>query len=238
MARPERLGGIVAVAALGWLYLVRVNAQMIMPAVAPGLAEQLFAAFAMWSVMMVAMMLPSELPAAAMFEDLSRRRDPGTSATLFYAAGYGAAWIGYSALAAAGQVALSRALLLTPMLESASRPLSAIILLAAGAFQFTSFKEACLTKCRAPLGFFLAEWRDGRSGALALGFKHGGYCVGCCWALMALMLVVGAMNLVWMAVLTLIVLGEKLTPARWRFHQIAGVAFMAWGLALLLRTGM
>ena len=244
-SRLHALSGVAAVAALSWLYLVRMNeymfdgdshmAHMTMSAMAPGLLEQLFSAFIMWSVMMVAMMLPTELPAAAMFEALARRRSlhaHSASATMFYGAGYAGAWVGYSAVAAMGQVALSRALLLTPMLQSANITLSAVILLAAGAFQFTSLKDACLTKCRSPLGFFLAEWRDGKAGALTLGFRHGSYCVGCCWALMAVMFVVGAMNLLWMAVLTLFVLGEKLAPARWRIRQLAGVALLLWGLAI------
>ncbi len=233
-SRLFTLGGFAAVTALCWLYLVRMNVgmtHMIQPAAAPGASEQLLSGFIMWSVMMVAMMLPSELPAAAMFVGLSRRRNSQAHA-LYYGAGYSMAWIGYSAAAAVGQVALSRAMLLTPMLRSASIVLSAAILLTAGAFQFTSFKDACLTKCRTPLAFFLAEWRDGRAGALRLGWRHGGYCVGCCWALMAVMFVTGAMNLLWMAILTLIVLGEKIAPARWRFSQAAGAMLVLWGLAL------
>jgi predicted metal-binding membrane protein len=181
------------------------------------------------------MMLPTALPAATVFGNLARRRGAqigSTSSTALFAAGYIAAWTGYSAVAAVGQVALARAALLTPMLQSASIALSAVILLAAGAFQFTSLKGACLTKCRTPLAFFLAEWRDGKAGALLLGFKHGSYCVGCCWALMAVLFVVGAMNLLSMAALTLFVIGEKLAPARWRLNQVAGSALILWGLVV------
>jgi predicted metal-binding membrane protein len=236
------VGGLGAVAALSWLYLARMNAGMAhmampatMPAMAPGLPEQLLAAFTMWSVMMVAMMLPTALPAATVFGNLARRRSThtgSTSPTALFAAGYIVAWTGYAAVAAAGQVTLARAALLTPMLQSASIMLSAVILLAAGAFQFTSLKDACLTKCRTPLAFFLAEWRDGKAGALVLGLKHGSYCVGCCWALMAVMFVVGAMNLLWMGALTLFVLGEKSAPARWRLGYVAGGALMLWGLVV------
>jgi predicted metal-binding membrane protein len=239
------LGGLIAVVALSWLYLVRMNVtmssgnggmdHMAMPAMVPGLPQQLVAAFVMWSVMMVAMMLPTALPAVTMFGNLARRRSAQTgsaSPTALFAAGYVAAWTGYAAVAAVGQVILARAALLTPMLQSASIALSAVILLAAGAFQFTALKDACLTKCRTPLAFFLAEWRDGKAGALTLGLKHGNYCVGCCWALMAVMFVVGAMNLFWMGALTLFVLGEKLAPARWRFRHVAGVVLVLWGLAV------
>ena len=241
-SRLLAVAGFGAVIALSWLYLVRMNAGMShmvmpapMPAMAPGLPGQLFAAFIMWSVMMVAMMLPTALPAATMFGNLARRRADHTGKAApvgVFAAGYIAAWIGYSVVLAAGQVALVQAALLTPMLQSASIALSAVILLAAGAFQFTAFKDACLSKCRTPLAFFLAEWRDGKAGALVLGLKHGSYCVGCCWALMTVMFVVGAMNLLWMGALTLFVLGEKLAPARWRLGQVAGGALMLWGLVV------
>jgi len=243
--RLVALGGLAAVIVLSWLYLIHLNAEMLpghgsmahmaMPALAPGLPAPLLAAFVMWSVMMVAVMLPTALPAAAVFENLAHRRSlhlHSAAATAFFVAGYAAAWTGYSAVAAAGQVALSRAALLTPMLQSASVTLSTVVLLAAGAFQFTPLKDACLTKCRTPFGFFLAEWRDGKIGALVLGFRHGSYCVGCCWALMAVMFAVGAMNLLWMAGLTLFVLGEKLTPAHWRFRHLAGTALVLWGVVV------
>jgi predicted metal-binding membrane protein len=236
------VGGFGAIIALSWLYLVRMAgmmhpgmASMAMSAMPPTLTTQFLAAFVMWSVMMVAMMLPTALPAATVFANLARRRAAHTGKAApvgVFAAGYIAAWIGYSVVLAAGQVALTRAALLTPMLQSASVALSAVILLAAGAFQFTAFKDACLTKCRTPLAFFLAEWRDGKAGALVLGLKHGSYCVGCCWALMAVMFVVGAMNLLWMGALTLFVLGEKLAPARWRLGHVAGGALMLWGLVV------
>jgi predicted metal-binding membrane protein len=124
-------------------------------------------------------MLSLRLPAVTMFGNLARRRSAQTgsasSSIALFAAGYVAAWTGYAAVTAMGQVALARAALLTPMLQSANIALSAFILLAAGAFQFTSLKDACLTKCRTPLAFFLAEWRDGKAGALVLGLKHGSY---------------------------------------------------------------
>lgn len=230
---------ISAITALGWLYLVRMNAampndhggmgQMIMPTMMPDMTEQLVSAAVVWSIMMVAMMLPTALPAVMVFDGLSRRRvphgQPAVSTGLFIA-GYLAVWTGYSVLAAAGQVALSHAALLTPMLKSTSQALSVAILLAAGGFQFTALKAMCVTQCRTPFAFFLAEWRDGKTGALVLGLKHGSYCVGCCWALMAVMFVVGAMNLLWMAALTLLMLVEKVAPARWRISQVTGVVLL------------
>ena len=191
-------------------------------------------AFVMWSIMMVAMMLPTALPAIAVFDNLSRRRALQVQATTPTVAV--CRWLCrcldriFDRGGRRTDRAVARAALLTPMLQSASVALSAVILLTAGAFQFTAFKDACLSKCRTPLAFFLAEWRDGKPGALRLGFKHGSYCVGCCWAVMAVMFVVGAMNLVWMGALTLFMLGEK--PAR----RIGGCAkyrascWNVWGL--------
>ena len=209
-------------------------AAMAMPAIPPSLPAQFLAAAVMWSIMMVAMMLPTALPAVAIFDNLAQRRAVQTGAaavsTSLYVVGYVAAWTAYSLVAAGGQIALSRAALLTPMLESASLVLSAVILLTAGAFQFSALKDACLSKCRTPFAFFLAEWRDGAAGALRVGFKHGSYCVGCCWAVMAVMFVLGAMNLAWMAALTLFMLGEKVAPARWRVREISGGLLLLWGL--------
>ena len=233
--------GLTAMVGLSWLYLARMQGaggggmvhSMAHPAMAANAAglDALALAVAMWSVMMVAMMLPTAVPAISLFMTLTGRRHPQEASaptTAMYIAGYAAAWTAYAIAAGLAQWVLVRAALLTPMGESTSASLSALVLLAAGAFQFTASKGACLTKCRSPLGFFLAEWRDGKAGAFVLGLRHGSYCVGCCWALMALMFVVGAMNLAWMAVLTVFLLGEKIAPAGWRLNAIAGVVLIAW----------
>ncbi len=231
--------GLAAIVGASWIALARMNAGMAgmagpdMGMAARPLAAELAAAFVMWSVMMAAMMGPTVVRTLAVFAELSRRRAAAAAApevsAPFFVLGYLAAWIGFAAFAALAQTALARAALLTPMSQSASVALSAGILLAAGLFQFTPLKESCLAKCRAPLGFFLAEWRDGARGALVMGLRHGQYCVGCCWALMAVMFVVGAMNLLWMAALTMVILAEKLLPAAWRFRHATGVALIAWG---------
>jgi predicted metal-binding membrane protein len=239
------LADLAAVIALSWFYLFYMNrwmwhgpagmSGMAIPQMPPRLPDQLVAAFIMWSVMMVAMMLPTALPTVTVFDTLARRRSSragSTTPTALFVAGYLGVWFGYSAVAAVSQVALSRAALLTPMLRSASIALSAVILLGAGVFQFTSLKDTCLTKCRTPFAFLLAEWRDGGFGALVLGLKNGRNCVGCCWALMAVMFVVGTMNLLWMAALSLFILGEKMAPTRWRFRHLAGMTLVLWGLAV------
>lgn len=240
--RAPLWAGLAVVVGLCWVWLLRMNAGM--PDMAGGppmrmphraLPLALLFATAMWSVMMVAMMVPTALRAVSTFAILVARRDPGRSVPMrvaLFVGGYVLAWVGYSALAAVGQVTLARTALLTPTVQSASVWLSATILLAAGVFQFTALKDHCLSKCRTPLAFFLAEWRDGASGAVRLGLRHGGYCVVCCWALMAVMFVVGAMNLLWMAVLTLGMLVEKLAPPAWRVSTLSGVALIGWGLWL------
>ena len=236
--------GMAAIVGVSWLYLARMGGGM--PAMGSGASahrgmamggggvDALATAFAMWAVMMMAMMLPAVAPSAAVFSSLAARRDPGRSnrATASYVAGYVASWIAYAAPAALAQWLLTRWLLLDPMAQSTSALLSASILLAAGAYQFTPLKNACLAKCRTPLGFLMAKWRDGAPGALLVGLQHGGYCVACCWALMAVMFVVGAMNLAWMGLLALLVLAEKVIPACWRFDRAIGVTLVVSGLWL------
>jgi predicted metal-binding membrane protein len=247
--RRDRLlavGSLTAVIALSWLYLARMDMSRsgggIICVATPGMAgaplEQFTAAFLIWTVMMVAMMLPTAVPAIGVFGSFARRRMSTTGsapATSLFVLGYVAVWTAYSVFAAAGQVALSRASLLAPTLQSTSVVLSVALLLLAGTFQFTSFKDACLTQCRSPFAFFLAKWRDGDLAAFVLGLQHGSYCVGCCWALMGLMFVFGAMNLLWMGALSLFMLGEKIAPARWHLNRAAGVLLILWGLFLATR---
>jgi predicted metal-binding membrane protein len=234
--------GMVAIVAMSWYYLGRMDSAMspMHGSASPhaGMAmggdgaDGLWMAFGMWATMMVAMMLPAVAPSAAVFSSLTARRDPGhaNAATATYVAGYAASWIAFAAPAALVQWALTHAMLLDPMARSTSTMLSSAILLAAGVYQWLPLKRACLSKCRTPLTFFMANWRDGRSGALWLGVRHGGYCVGCCWALMAVMFVVGAMSLAWMGLIMLLVLSEKVIPARWRFDHALGVALVTAGL--------
>jgi predicted metal-binding membrane protein len=236
--------GMAAVAAVSWFLLVQMDAGMsamssngmvedsiAMGAGGPGLGLFL-ATFAMWAVMMVAMMLPAVVPSATLFSTLAASRHAPSSnlTTTMYIAGYTACWLLFAAPAAALQSALTNSALIDAMGQSTNALLSAVILLAAGLYQFSPLKTACLAKCRSPLAYFMAQWRDGAGGALMLGIRHGGYCVGCCWALMAVMFVVGAMNLVWMGSLTFLVLSEKVVPPAWRIDRITGVALVISGL--------
>ena len=244
--RMLAMGSLVAVTALCWLYLARMTMARdeggVICTATPGMAgtplEQFAAAFLIWTVMMVAMMLPTAVRSVDVFAIFARKRMSAIGsapATSLFMLGYVAVWTAYSLFAATGQVAISRASLLAPELRSTSIVLSIALLLLAGTFQFTSLKDACLTQCRSPFPFFLAKWRDGELAAFVLGMQHGGYCVGCCWALMGLMFVFGAMNLLWMGALSLFMLGEKIAPASWRLGRGAGVVLILWGIFLATR---
>jgi predicted metal-binding membrane protein len=147
--------------------------------------------------------------------------------------GYLIVWIGFSALAAVAQWILHATALLSPMMVSTSPILGGAILITAGAFQWTPLKNACLTHCRSPLNFLMTGWREGKRGALAMGLKHGAYCTGCCWFLMALLFVAGVMNLWWIAIIAGFVLLEKVAPRGLWVGKIAGLALATWGLWMI-----
>ena len=181
----------------------------------PWTTTDVLLAFAMWAVMMVGMMTPSAAPVvllfAAMRRGLGAPRMPGL--VVAFVAGYLLVWALFSAVAATAQWALHQASLLSPMMTTSSAWLGAAILIAAGVYQLTPIKGACLTHCRSPLGFLMSHWREGTAGALRMGIVHGAYCLGCCWALMCVLFVVGVMNLMWVAAIAIFVLVEKIGPA-------------------------
>jgi predicted metal-binding membrane protein len=160
------------------------------------------------------------------------------AASSWFAAGYLLAWTAFALIATSAQWALERAALLTPMMQSASNVLGGFVLIAAGLYQWTPVKDACLSYCQAPLAFIMRHggFRPEVSAALALGFRHGLYCVGCCWALMALLFVNGVMNLFWIAALAILVLLEKVIPFGRIIARLAGLAFIAGGVWLLTQN--
>jgi predicted metal-binding membrane protein len=141
--------------------------------------------------------------------------------------GYLAVWMGFSACAALAQEALHRTSFLSSAMAASSPRVAAAILIAAGAYQLTPFKGACLSQCRSPLGFLMSNWRDGARGAFRMGLSHGIHCLGCCWALMCVLFAVGVMNLLWVAGLTAVVLLEKVGP-------LGAVAARATGVLMIL----
>ena len=194
--------------------------------------------FAMWWVMMVAMMLPSAAPMLLLFARVNRKsKAAGASLapTAWFATGYLLAWGGFSVVATALQCGLESVRLLSPMLATTNHWLGAGILVAAGLWQFTPLKAVCLRHCRTPLGFLIGKWRAGRFGALRMGLGHGAYCLGCCWFLMALLFFGGVMNLYWIAGLTVFVLLEKTIPLGHWLGRVAGIALVAWGTVLAIQ---
>jgi predicted metal-binding membrane protein len=192
--------------------------------------------FAMWWVMMVAMMLPGATPMLLLFASVTRSQkvqDRPYVPTGIFAAGYLTAWGGFSLLAAGLQWGLEQLDLLGPMLTATNYRLGGAVLLAAGLWQLTPIKGVCLRHCRTPLSFLAQHWRLGRFGAFRMGLEHGAYCLGCCWFLMGLLFFGGIMNLFWIAGLALFVLLEKTMPMGHWLGRIAGVCFAAWGVLLL-----
>jgi predicted metal-binding membrane protein len=194
---------------------------------------------AMWWVMMVAMMTPSVAPLVLLYGRVLRHHagQPGAHGDfpLALLAGYLAAWGLFSVAAALVQALLQPAgLISSMMLWSRSAVLSASVLAVAGIYQFTPLKRACLAQCRSPVEFLTRHWRPGRAGAFAMGVKHGAYCVGCCWLLMALLFVGGVMNLAWIAALSLLVLAEKAAPPGELIGKASGAVLLSWAAATLL----
>lgn len=202
------------------------------PDLASWSAGSLLPLFVMWAVMMLAMMLPSAAPMLLTFAAVARNRrraDRPYVPVAVFAAGYVVIWCVFSLVAAVAQWLLHRAALLSPMMTSSSTFLAGGLLIAAGIFQFTSLKRSCLIHCRAPLDFIMTRWREGWRGAFGMGVEHGAFCAGCCWALMALLFVLGVMNILWIAALTVAVALEKMLPhAKW-FSAACGVALICWG---------
>ncbi|MDH5565795.1 MAG: DUF2182 domain-containing protein [Myxococcales bacterium] len=243
------IAGMIGVAALAWGYTIVLaghdaagHAAHMGPMLdRPWSAADLAMTFAMWVVMMVAMMLPTAAPMVAALVGISRSRharsEPFTPATAFVA-GYLIVWTGYSLLATLAQWRLHQAALISAAGVSTSALLGGSLLLAAGIFQLTPLKHACLRHCRSPLAFLLTEWRPGAWGALRMGLKHGLYCAGCCWALMALMFFAGTMNLLWIAGLALLMLVEKALPGGRQVGHAAGVVLVLWSLHILATAAL
>jgi predicted metal-binding membrane protein len=239
---------IFLVTALAWLYLFRVNdamsaaasdsvmTRMGMTVDAPWTARDFIFTFAMWAVMMVGMMLPSAAPVVLLFTKMrSSSGDAHSSMTgALFAVTYLIVWVGFSLAAVLLQWGLHSAMLLSPEMAVTSSRVGGLLLIAAGAYQLSPTKAACLTRCQSPLGFLLTNWREGAAGALQLGLRHGAYCLGCCWALMLVLFVVGVMNLAWIAALMVFILLEKLGPVGARIARAGGVAIILAGMFLVV----
>ncbi len=195
----------------------------------------------MWWLMMIAMMVPSAAPMILLYAAVARRqREKGSDVLLptgLFAWGYIAVWGFFSVIAAALQWGFEAAGILSPMMMTPTSLLfAAAILVAAGLYQLTPAKQACLSHCRGPIQFLMSHWRPGRWGAVRMGVVHGLYCLGCCWALMALLFVGGVMNLYWIGGLATIILLEKTIPAGDVFGKVTGGLLMLWGSTFIYQA--
>ena len=241
------MSGVVAIAALAWAYMaylalnmpgMEIPAGMGMSMVMPNMqawgALDWGSMFLMWAVMMVAMMVPTAAPMILVFTTVNRKRREQQQPyvpTGIFVLGYALIWTCFAVVATVGNWALhTHALLSSMMGASTSSYLGGALLLAAGVFQWTPLKYACLSHCRGPINFLMTEWREGAKGALRMGLKHGAFCLCCCGTLMGILFVLGVMNLVWVGALAGFVLLEKVVPFGHWLSRASGVALAVWGV--------
>jgi len=236
--------GIAGVGAPAWAYLfdgAGIDMSMAGMPMEPMPWSPFYAAlmFVMWWVMMIAMMVPGAAPMVLLFTAIKRKQRASVSPFVeswIFLGGYLLIWAGFSLVAALAQWGLERVGLLSMAMTSTNAVLGGVILLAAGLYQFTPIKSACLRYCQSPVLFLSRHWRPGAVGALRMGLRHGSYCLGCCWFLMALLFVSGIMNLVWIAGIALYVACEKLLPLGHRLSRAAGVGLIVSGAIVLARA--
>ena len=239
------LAALASLVALAWGYLLylalgrpimdaSMTAMMSVPSWGAG---YYLAMLAMWMVMMAGMMLPSAAPTILLFDALhTHTSHVGRGAhagTALFAAGYLIAWSVFSAVATTAQWGLNASRLLSASMSSSGPIFTGLLLLAAGAYQFSPWKAACLGQCRNPAEFLVRHRREGNLGSLTMGLQHGAYCIGCCWALMVLLFAFGVMDLLWVAVLAIFILGEKLAPAGALLGRVGALIMICGGAALM-----
>ena len=244
---------IIIITCVSWVYLFNLSGDMdsmsgfdsktglsrAMPNMVPWGFSDWISMFVMWFVMMIGMMVPTASPMILMFSTVNRQKKAQNQpyvATAVFLSGYVLVWLGFSIGATVSNWVLHSNTLLSGMMgESTSNLFGGVLLISAGIFQWTPIKKACLNNCRTPMGFLMTEWNNGSYGAFRMGLGHGIYCLGCCWLLMALLFVLGVMNLVWIAVLTALILVEKVAPKGDWVSRITGIGFAVWGIILLFQ---
>lgn len=245
-ARPKALAAIccVALAGLGWFALGVIFADMsaletfCRPLAEPVAwdASGLAVVALMWGAMTLAMMLPSAAPMIltyAEIADMAARKGERIVSPFVIASGYALVWLGFAAAAALAQVTLTRLALIDSGMTAASGLFSGAIFIGAGVYQFSALKHACLRQCRHPFPFFFANWATTPPAVFRLGVKQGGYCLGCCWAMMLVMFAVGVMNVIWMAALGVVMTIEKVGSGK-RVTYLTGAALIVIGVAFVL----
>jgi predicted metal-binding membrane protein len=237
--------GLGAVVALAWAYLFAgagidtSMADMAMDVPMPWSPSYAALIFTMWWVMMIAMMVPSAASMVLLFATIRRKQEGSAHPPIddwVFLSGYLLIWAGFSLLAVLAQWGLERAGLLSMGMISTSAVFGGVILLAAGFYQLTPLKNTCLRYCQSPVLFLGRYWQPGTRGALLMGLRHGVYCLGCCWFLMALLFVSGVMNLVWITGIALYVASEKLLPFGRGLTRASGAALIMSGAVVLART--
>lgn len=213
----------------------------IIPSFRPWSAADLILMFVMWTIMMVGMMIPSAAPMILVYARVARQarmQGKPLASTAYFAGGYLLAWTAFSLVATICQWLLERASLLSPMMDSTSNIFGGIVLIVTGLFQWTPLKDFCAKYCQAPLMFIQrhGSFRRHPLGSLSIGFRHGLYCVGCCWALMALLFVGGVMNALWIAGIAIFALAEKAIPAGRVLSRMAGLGLTAAGVWWITTT--
>jgi predicted metal-binding membrane protein len=237
------LWAMVSLAALAWAYTVYFGVQhqsmvgkMATPMMMQWSTTDVIFMFFMWAVMMFAMMLPSVTPTVLIFGRVREKRKVAGqifAPTGAFVVGYLLVWAGFSLLATTANWSLHTGGLMSSIMGNIGPQTGGLLLVAAGVFQWTPLKNACLDHCRSPMSFLMQHWREGSSGAVLMGLHHGIYCLGCCWLLMLLLFVLGVMNLPWVALLTIIVLVEKIMPRGEILSRGLGVLLTGWGTWLI-----
>ena len=230
------LGVLLVLAGVAWLVTnARMGAMAPMPAMELG---GLGFYLTVWVVMMAAMMFPSVAPTVLMYDRLrERNRERGKGAepdaTALFVAGYLCVWTA-AGVGAYGLFDLVRSFDLAFLAwDESGRYVTGAVIVAAAVYQMTPLKQACLIKCRSPMMFLAVHWRHGRTGAVELGVRHGAWCLGCCWALMAALFAVGVMSLGWMALIAALIAAEKLLPWPAAARTTVAVLLLALGLAVV-----
>jgi predicted metal-binding membrane protein len=248
------LAGLGVVTGSAWVYVIIESHRMRMSSgmgdhsmsatmhgmlgVHPWTAGEFGLRLVMWAVMMMAMMVPTAVPMTLVYAAVARKaaaQHNPVAPTFVFVAGYVIAWTLFAVGATVAQRAMDQAALLSPMMVSKSTVLGATVLIAAGMYQLTPYKRACLRHCRAPAHFLSRYWRSGTVGALRMGLRLGAYCLGCCWILMALLFLGGVMNLLWIAAIAAFVLLEKTAPFGEAGGSVVGATMVLAGIVGLAR---
>ncbi len=243
------LASISAIVALAWIYLFTVAIGMAemsdtgMPIDTAGMQpwklNDFLMMFAMWVVMMIGMMVPTAARAISIYARIanSASNQRGVVAsTCWFVTGYVLVWTMFSLGATLIQMSLATVGLLSPAMVSSSGYLGATLLIAAGAYQITPWKNRCLTHCRSPATYLAGHFGPKVMDGIVLGVRHGGYCLGCCWLLMALLFIGGVMNLLWIAAISGFVILEKLLPAKLRLSRLAAALMIGVGTLYLVNA--